>query len=265
MSAITGWLSGEDCPDCGGPLLDTSDSDRLRSWPARAAATPPPGTPPTPPTPAPTPTPWRMSDTTRDRAQRLAMPLARDVVRDLAAEHGGCIRPVQLRRTDLDTGHVDQVLIPCGHTLATVCPACADRAKTLRAAQCRDGWHLTPNPSSPPTRPTTAAHVDRAPRRRPAAARPGPRRRTGRPAGAGRAGRRAGRGDRPLRHPRQRPAKRTNRRHRSTRRRQDAPDLPRRPVEPRTIGKIYTAADGTTYRPSMFLTLTCDSYGRVTR
>ena len=33
------------------------------------------------------------------RAQRLAMPLARDVVRDLAAEHGACIRPVQLRRT----------------------------------------------------------------------------------------------------------------------------------------------------------------------
>jgi uncharacterized Zn finger protein (UPF0148 family) len=26
---ITGWLSGEDCPDCGGPLLDTSDDDRL--------------------------------------------------------------------------------------------------------------------------------------------------------------------------------------------------------------------------------------------
>jgi uncharacterized Zn finger protein (UPF0148 family) len=26
---ITGWLSGEDCPDCGGPLLDTSDSHRL--------------------------------------------------------------------------------------------------------------------------------------------------------------------------------------------------------------------------------------------
>ncbi len=26
---ITGWLSGEDCPDCDGPLLDTSDSPRL--------------------------------------------------------------------------------------------------------------------------------------------------------------------------------------------------------------------------------------------
>jgi DNA-directed RNA polymerase subunit RPC12/RpoP len=26
---ITGWLSGEDCPDCGGPLLDTSTSPAL--------------------------------------------------------------------------------------------------------------------------------------------------------------------------------------------------------------------------------------------
>jgi DNA-directed RNA polymerase subunit RPC12/RpoP len=26
---ITGWLSGEDCPDCGGPLLDTSTTPRL--------------------------------------------------------------------------------------------------------------------------------------------------------------------------------------------------------------------------------------------
>ena len=53
------------------------------------------------------------------------------------------------------------------------------------------------------------------------------------------------------------------RRHRSTRRRQDAPDLPRRKIAARTIGKTYTAADGKTFRPSMFLTLTCPSYGRV--
>jgi uncharacterized Zn finger protein (UPF0148 family) len=26
---ITGWLSPEDCPDCGGPLLDTSTSPTL--------------------------------------------------------------------------------------------------------------------------------------------------------------------------------------------------------------------------------------------
>ncbi len=26
---ITGWLSPEDCPDCGGPLLDTSTGPEL--------------------------------------------------------------------------------------------------------------------------------------------------------------------------------------------------------------------------------------------
>ena len=26
---ITGWLSCEDCPDCGGPLLDTSTGPKL--------------------------------------------------------------------------------------------------------------------------------------------------------------------------------------------------------------------------------------------
>ena len=31
----------------------------------------------------------------------------------------------------------------------------------------------------------------------------------------------------------------------------------------RTVGKTYTAPDGKTFRPSMFLTLTCPSYGRV--
>ena len=57
---------------------------------------------------------------------------------------------------------------------------------------------------------------------------------------------------------------RPQRRHRSTRRRQDAPPLPRRNVDPRTVGKTYTAPDGKTFRPSLFVTLTCPSYGRVT-
>jgi Replication initiator protein, pSAM2 len=56
---------------------------------------------------------------------------------------------------------------------------------------------------------------------------------------------------------------RLKRRHRSTRRRQDTPDLPRRKISPRTVGKTYTAPDGKTFRPSMFITLTCPSYGRV--
>ena len=80
------------------------------------------------------------------RAQRMAMPLAREVVRDLAVEDGACIRPIQLRRTNLDSGEVDTVLVPCGHTLAHVCPSCAERARTLRAAQCREGWHLEDEP-----------------------------------------------------------------------------------------------------------------------
>src|SRR5450755_3444113 len=198
------------------------------------------------------------------RTQRLAMPLARDVVRDLAVTHGGCIRPVQLRRTDLDTGHAEQVLVPCGHTLATVCPPCAERARTLRAAQCREGWHLDAEPALTPDDPDdvqrmwvekraeTQQHRDHADH----------------------AGHdtsdldelaaeldeeitRSGVRGNVL------PA-RPARRHRSTRRRQDTPDLPRRAMAARTIGKTYTAPDGKTFRPSMFITLTCDSYGKVT-
>ena len=57
--------------------------------------------------------------------------------------------------------------------------------------------------------------------------------------------------------------KQRSRRSRSTRRRQDAAPLPARKIAPRTIGRVYTSPDGKKYRPSMFLTLTCDSYGKV--
>src|SRR5258707_5200034 len=46
-------------------------------------------------------------------------------------------------------------------------------------------------------------------------------------------------------------------------RRKKPPAPPRRKVADRTTGRTYTAPDGTVYRPSMFLTLTCDSYGKV--
>ena len=114
------------------------------------------------------------------RAQRMAMPLARKVVKEVAVEHGACIRPVQLRRTNLDTGQVDQVLVPCGHTLARVCPACADRAKTLRAAQCREGWHLEDEPDITPRRRDRGPEmVDHAAGRSAATPRPGRGGRTG--------------------------------------------------------------------------------------
>jgi hypothetical protein len=101
----------------------------------------------------------------KTRAERLAAPLARNVVKEVAAEHGACLRPVQLRRTDIDTGHIEQVLIPCGHTLASVCPPCAERARLLRAAQCREGWHLDHEPviEPDPANDQQQAHVaDRA-------------------------------------------------------------------------------------------------------
>jgi hypothetical protein len=77
-----------------------------------------------------------MTSTRVTRADRMTMPLAADVLRDVAIENGACIRPVQLRRTDPETGQSQTVLVPCGSTLDSVCPPCAERAKTLRAAQC---------------------------------------------------------------------------------------------------------------------------------
>src|SRR5690606_20305300 len=53
------------------------------------------------------------------------------------------------------------------------------------------------------------------------------------------------------------------RRVRSTRRRQDTPDLPRLPVDRRTVGTTFISPTGRTYRPSMFVTFTLPSYGPV--
>ena len=50
---------------------------------------------------------------------------------------------------------------------------------------------------------------------------------------------------------------------RSTRRRQDAPDLPRHRVAATTVGRTFEGRDGQVFRPSTFLTLTLPSYGRV--
>src|SRR5262249_53408609 len=193
----------------------------------------------------------------------MAMPLARDVVKDVAIEHGGCIRPVQLRRTDLATGETEQVLVPCGHTLASVCPACADRAANLRAAQCREGWHLDreldlePDPATDDQQWWIENRADIQARRDHAAAlgedtEDLDQLLTELDEEINRAGMRG------------KVAPARPRRHRSTRRRQDTPPLPRRQIDPRTVGKTYTAPDGKTFRPSLFLTLTCPSYGRVT-
>jgi Replication initiator protein, pSAM2 len=84
------------------------------------------------------------------RVERAATPLARDSIRKIAEATGGCLRPVQLRRTDTVTGETVPVMVPCGATLASICPPCAERAKALRAAQCREGWHLEDEPDLTP-------------------------------------------------------------------------------------------------------------------
>ena len=199
----------------------------------------------------------------RSRSERLAMPLARDVVRDIAIEHGACVRPVQLRRTDLDTGTTEPVLVPCGHTLASVCPSCAERAKTLRAAQCREGWHLEDEPVIEPDSPSDVqrSHVAeradvQANRDRAEQAGQDTTEFDAAAAELDEQINQAGLRGNVL------PAKPV-RRQRSTRRRHDAPDLPRRKVDKRTIGKTYSTPDGKTFRPSLFVTLTCPSYGKV--
>jgi hypothetical protein len=210
------------------------------------------------------------ADRTATRAERLAQPLATDVVEELAISHGVCIRPVAQRRTDMRTGTTEVVPIPCGSTREARCPSCATKARALRATQCREGWHLTAEPVQRRTDPTgelleiagyraelEAARVQAGPSladQLDAAiaeadawlADTGAR---------GTAATRSedGTGDGTA------PARRT----RSTRRRQDSPDLPRLPVDGRTLGTVYAGRDGREWRPSMFLTLTMPSYGRV--
>jgi hypothetical protein len=210
------------------------------------------------------------------RAQRLAMPLASTAIRQLAVDRGGCVQPVQLRRTDPATGQVVQVLVPCGATLEHKCRACADRARSLRAQQCRDGWHLTDEPDPGPPVPDALQETwlilraEAQVRRDHALAQGQDTADLDELLGdlddeitaAGVRGRLSppGLGGEDQDHDDQaHPARRS----RSTRRRQDAPDLPRRPVTRRTTGRVYEAPDGKRYQPSMFITLTCDSYGKV--
>jgi hypothetical protein len=196
------------------------------------------------------------------------------VLKQIATEYGVCIRPLAMRRTDLDTGLTEVIDLPCGATREDKCPPCAKKNRRLRQAQIREGWHRDDEPLPGPEPATEAqkslilfrAHLefsrDEAVRAaqwdqvadideaigeiEEAIAAEGLRGRVG-PPHAG-----VDQDDEPGR-----------RRKRSTKRRQDAPDLPRRKVEQRTVGRTYTAPDGATYRPSMWLTLTLDSYGPV--
>ncbi|MDQ3761720.1 MAG: replication initiator protein [Actinomycetota bacterium] len=197
------------------------------------------------------------------RAQRAALPLSADVAHALAEQHGVCVRPLAMRRIDTPTGRVEVVPVPCGSTREDQCRPCADKARRLRMAQCREGWHLETEPvteRATPSEDHTAlmaaradllaayteckAHGDEV----------SCEQITESVAELDAQLRAAGvRGRLTPLDPPPKPLRR------STRRRQDAPNLPRRPVTKRTVGQVFAGR----YRPSTFLTLTLDSYGRV--
>jgi len=171
-----------------------------------------------------------MSTYAAAKAVRDPVPVAQaadELLRATAAANGVCVRPVLQQLVDRVTGQASTVAIPCGTTRASKCPPCAAKARRLRIQQCREGWHREDEPelddAHPQDDPDQGEDGDEEQEDEPEQAR----------------------------------------RVRSTRRRQDVADLPRVEMSPRTVGRQLTSPTGRTYRPSMFLTLTLPSYGRV--
>ena len=209
-----------------------------------------------------------MTSTTIDlagmtRAQRAALPVSADVAQAIAEQHGVCVRPLAMRRIDTTTGRVDVVPVPCGSTRENQCRPCSEKARRLRMVQCREGWHLDAEPVIERAKPSKeqqelmAARADLFTAYTECEA-------AGDAEGCEQIAESVTELDEQLRalgvrgrltplEPPPKPVKR------STRRRQDAPNLPRRPIERRTVGRVFAGR----YRPSTFLTLTLDSYGRV--
>ncbi|WAL64926.1 replication initiator protein [Amycolatopsis cynarae] len=201
---------------------------------------------------------------TTTRADRMRLPLSSEVMKATAEKHGVCVRPFTMEVGDPDTGELRYVAVPCGSTVESVCLPCARKAKALRMVQCREGWHLTEEPDFTPTPPTDdqkelmGFRADLVKLYRDAVAH-------GEEGQADELREEIRGVDEELRQlgmrgrlpspdlPERKPAKR------STKRRQDAPNLPRRKVAKTTVGREYAGR----FRPSMFITLTCDTYGRV--
>ncbi|MFQ6328878.1 replication initiator [Nocardia sp. CWNU-33] len=200
-------------------------------------------------------------------ADRRAMPDINDIAESAAEKEGVCARVVPMRAFDPITSRTSYVGAPCKSTNGTTCPACAKANRYLRMTQLREGWCAEREPVDATTEPTEAQQEILA----------------------GRAmfftdyHEARGEGDDeladaikalvadmdvelralgvrgklpPLDAKPRRKAK-------STRRRDDVPDLPRKKVNKAlTVGAAY--ADGK-YRPSTFFTLTLDSYGHINR
>ncbi len=215
---------------------------------------------------APRAFPTRSEHPTAEVAEQVRALLTNEVAESLALEHGVCVRPLAMRTIDLETGEVRIVARACESRQESVCPTCAEKHRRLRVAQCREGWHLDEEPVLPAREPTeqekdlmtcradlvaayaeskadgdedSCEHIRDAVRVVDEEIR-----------AAGIKGHLV-----PL-DPMPAVSKR-----RSTRRRQNLPDLPRKPVDGRTVGRVFAGK----YRPSQFVTLTLPSYGAVRR
>jgi hypothetical protein len=144
--------------------------------------------------------------------------------RAIAASARVCGRPMLRRVHDRATGTEEVVPIPCGSTREAVCPACAGKARIIRIEQCTEGWHLTDEPER---------------------------------------GRGDDDGDDEEQVDDPDDDDLAGKRARSTKRRQNLPDLPKLTMSDRTIGQVFTTPAGKQYRPSMFATCTLPSYGPV--
>jgi hypothetical protein len=202
--------------------------------------------------------------TTDTRADRMRLPSADQVAAATAEQHHVCIRPMIMQVGDTDTGELRYVATPCGSTVETVCPTCARKARALRMVQCREGWHLDKDPDFTPE-PPTAQQKDLLTKRADLISDYRQHVANGEGSEAEEIRESVRQLDESLRATGMRgklppvdvPEK--SARKRSTKRRQDAPNLPKAPMRKTTIGAQYAGK----YRPSTFATFTCDTYGPV--
>ncbi|WP_433622964.1 replication initiator [Nocardia sp. CA-120079] len=199
-------------------------------------------------------------------AERRAMPNLFDIAEAAAEKWGACKRPIPMRAFNPDTGESKYVAAACKSTRASDCPACAAKAYALRFTQCQEGWHMETEPVNdrrPPTEHQQAVLTARADF---LAKYKAARESDDEDAAqgfrnviddldrelreSGLQGRIAGID-----------ATAKPRRSRSTKRRQDMPNLPRKKVDKATIGRQFAGK----HRPSTFETLTLPSYGRCHR
>lgn len=190
-----------------------------------------------------------------------------DMAESTAEELGACLRPMVLERIDTTTGEKVHVPVPCGATQSAVCPSCADKARRLRMHQAREGWHLTDEPQIETEEPTTQqraalGQIADLTEARALAVGIGDDRAVAEIDSEIEAAHALLKAD-GLRGDKEPVEDKKPRTVRSTRRRQDAPELPRRQVADTTVGRAFETPDGKVFRPSTFLTLTLDSYGPV--